>query len=299
MFDEPFANASALSAWRLSQLASEWMTVALVGDGADEVLAGCRRQVLHHHQERLRASLPDGFRRGVLGALGRAYPPADWVPGPLHAKAALQALAGSGAESYALTLEAVLPGPRTALFGPELARDLGSYRAEQALVSLIEAAPVRSGLDQAQYADLMFRLPGDILTRLDRTSMAVGLEMCAPLLDHRLVEFAANLPERVRARGRHGKWLLRKAMRRYLPDEILCRSDRLLVPPIAAWLRGPLAGEAQAIAASAPLARTGWFDIGQVSRLAEAHRSGRADHSRLLWQLLMLDRSLVRLGLIS
>ena len=88
-------------------------------------------------------------------------------------------------------------------------------------------------------------------------------------------------------------------MRRYLPDEILYRSRQRLAPPIAGWLRGPLAGEVQAIAASAPLARTGWLDTGQLSRLVEAHRAGRADHSRLLWQLLMLDRSLVRLGLIS
>src|SRR5688572_21712710 len=103
----------------------------------------------------------------------------------------------------------------------------------------------------------------------------------------------------MRVKGRQGKWLLKRAMRRYLPEEILYRPKQGFVTPIAEWLRGPLAGEARGIAASAALARTGWFDSAQLRRLAEAHCTGRSDHSRLLWQLLMLDRSLVRLGLIT
>ena len=148
-------------------------------------------------------------------------------------------------------------------------------------------------------SDLKVWLPGDILTKVDRTSMAVGLEAREPLLDHRLIEFAAALPERMRVRGQQGKWLLKKAMRRYLPDDLLYRPKQGFVTPIAQWLRGPLAAEASAIATSAALARTGWFDTARLAGLAEAHRAGRADHARLLWQLLMLDRALVRLGLIA
>src|SRR5690606_3088149 len=96
---------------------------------------------------------------------------------------------------------------------------------------------------------------------------------------------------------RQGKWLMKRTMRRYLPDDILYRPKQGFVTPIAAWFRGPLAGQARAIGTSAALARTGWFDSRRVSRLAEAHISGRADHSRLLWQLLMLDHSLERLGI--
>ena len=299
MFDEPFADASALPTWRVCQLARQSVTVALSGDGADEAFAGYRRQVFHAHEERVRGLLPAGFRRRFLGALGTAYPKADWAPRPLRAKATLLALAGSGAEGYARSLAVVPPEFRATLYSADLCRELGSYRAEQPLVALMEAAPARSGLDRAQYADLKVWLPGDILTKVDRTSMAASLEAREPLLDHRLVEFAATLPERMRVRGGQGKWLLKKAMRRYLPDDILYRPKQGFVTPIAEWLRGPLAGEAQAIAASAALARTGWFDTAQLARLAEAHRSGRADNSRLLWQLLMLDRSLVRIGLIS
>ena len=299
MFDEPFADASALPTSRVCQLARETVTVALSGDGADEAFAGYRRQVFHAHEERIRGVLPAGFRHSVLGPLGRAYPKADWAPRPLRAKATLLALAGSGAEGYARALSVVPPELRDKLYAPEFVRQLSGYRAERPLIELMDSAPARSGLDRAQYADLTFWLPGDILTKVDRTSMAAGLEAREPLLDHRLIEFAASLPERMRVRGRTGKYLLKKAMRRYLPNEVLYRPKQGFVTPIAEWLRGPLAGEAQAIATSAALARTGWFDTGRLAGLADSHRAGRADHSRLLWQLLMLDRSLVRLGLVS
>jgi len=217
----------------------------------------------------------------------------------LRAKATLLGLAGEGGEGYARSLAVVPPELRAALYAPELGRQLGDYRAEQPLIAMMDEAPARSGLDRAQYADLKFWLPGDILTKVDRTSMAVSLEAREPLLDHRLVEFAATLPEKLRVRGGQGKWLMKKAMRRYLPDDILYRSKQGFVTPIAQWLRGPLAGEARAIAGSAALARTSWFETSLLSKLAEAHIAGRADHSRLLWQLLMLDKSLVRLGVIG
>jgi len=161
----------------------------------------------------------------------------------------------------------------------------------------MRSAPARSALDRAQYADLTFWLPGDILTKVDRTSMAVSLEAREPLLDHRLIEFAAALPEGLRIRRGQGKWLMKQAMRRYLPDEVLFRPKQGFVTPIAEWLRGPLAGTARQIATSATLARTGWLDPRAVSVLAESHIAGRADNSRVLWQLLMLDRSLAHLGI--
>src|SRR5690606_30593245 len=129
--------------------------------------------------------------------------------------------------------------------------------------------------------------------------MAVSLEAREPLLDHRLVEFAASLPEGLRVKGGQGKWLLKKAMERYLPKDILYRPKQGFVTPIAQWLRGPLQAQTRGIAASSMLARTGWFDKAQVARLAEGHISGRSDHSRLLWQLIMLDRSLARLGIVA
>ena len=299
MFDEPFADASALPTWRVSQLARETVTVALSGDGADEAFAGYRRQVFHAHEEQARRWLPPGLRRSVLGRLGAIYPKADWAPRSLRLKTTLLSLAGSGAEGYARALSVTPPELRRPLYSADFAREIGDYRAEDPLVRLMEGAPARSGLDRAQYADLTFWLPGDILTKVDRTSMAVSLEAREPLLDHRLIEFAAALPEGLRLRGRQGKALLKRAMRRYLPESVLYRPKQGFVTPIAEWLRGPLAGEARAIARGAALARTGWFDGARVAAAAEAHISGRSDHSRLLWQLIMLDRSLRHLGVVS
>jgi asparagine synthase (glutamine-hydrolysing) len=299
IFDEPFADASALPTWRVSRLARETVTVALSGDGADEAFAGYRRQVFHAHEERARRWLPQGLRKSVLGGLGEVYPKADWAPRSLRLKTTLLSLAGTGAEGYARALSVTPPELRQALYTQDFANSLGGYQAEAPLIRLMDDAPARSGLDRAQYADLAFWLPGDILTKVDRTSMAASLEAREPLLDHRLVEFAATLPEGLRVHGMQGKYLLKKAMRRYLPEKILYRPKRGFVTPIAEWLRGPLASEARAIATSAALARTGWLQPSFVSAAAEAHIAGKSDHSRLLWQLLMLDRSLRHLGVVS
>ncbi|RDC60073.1 Asparagine synthase (glutamine-hydrolyzing) [Alteripontixanthobacter maritimus] len=297
MFDEPFADASALPTWRVAQLAREHVTVALSGDGADEAFAGYRRQVFHAREEQARSMLPAKLREPVFGALGRFWPKADWAPRFLRAKTTFQSLARSGAEGYARALSVTDEAGRAALYTPDFLRARGDYRAETPFIEMMENAPARSGLDAAQYADLKFWMPGDILTKVDRTSMAVSLEAREPLLDHRLIEFASQIPERQRIKGAQGKWLMKHTMERYLPKDILYRQKQGFVMPITEWFRGPLAGEARGIASNAVLARTGWFDTGRLGRIAEEHISGRNDHGRLLWQLLMLEKSLVRLGI--
>jgi asparagine synthase (glutamine-hydrolysing) len=297
MFDEPFADASALPTWRVCQLARENVIVALSGDGADEALAGYRRHVFLHNENRVRGLVPASLRKPVFGALGAIYPKADWAPQKFRAKTTLLALAADSDEAYANALSVTTPGMRDALYTDDFRRLRGTYRAEQALLDVMARAPARSGLDRAQYADLKFWLPGDILTKVDRTSMAVGLEAREPLLDHRLIEFAASLPESMRIKGGQGKWLLKSAMRKFLPDDILFRPKQGFVTPIAAWLRGPLASEARGIARSSTLGRLGWFDPKFLGAAAEEHIAGRRDVSRLLWQMIMLDKSLTRLGI--
>lgn len=295
MFDEPFADASALPTWRVCQLAREHVTVALSGDGADEALAGYRRQVFHHREDQVRGWLPQGLRGPLFGGLGAIWPRLGWAPRPLRARATLQSLARSSEEGYARALAVTQAEARDVLFSEGFRRLRGDYRAEAPLIALMRGAPARSGLDRAQYADLKFTLPGDILTKVDRASMAVSLEAREPLLDHRLIAFAASLPEALRVRGATGKWLMKDAMRGTLPDDVLFRPKMGFVTPIAAWLRGPLAPAARAIAQDGFLARSGWFDPRAIAQVVESHLSGRADTSRTLWQLLMLERSLARL----
>ena len=294
-FDEPFADASMLPTFRVCQLARESVTVALSGDGADEALAGYRRHVFHHGEERVRSLLPQSLRGPVFGALGALYPKADWAPRPLRAKSTLLSLARTGAEGYADAVGVTNHAARQSLYSDSQRAALGGYRGEDPMIALMEAAPARSGLDAAQYADMKLWLPGDILTKVDRTSMAVSLEAREPLLDYRLIEFSASLPEAMRVRGGQGKWLMKRAMRGTLPDDILYRPKMGFVSPIAQWFRGPLADQARRIASGSALARSGWFNTARLTEIAEAHISGRSDNARLLWQLWMLDKALDRI----
>jgi asparagine synthase (glutamine-hydrolysing) len=294
-FDEPFADASALATYQVCALARERVSVALSGDGADEAFAGYRRHRFQVAEERARRLLPAGFRRSILGPLGDAWPKADWAPRPLRFKSTLTALARDGAEAYARSVGVTTPEWRARLFSPAARAALDGHRAEDRYVAAMADAPARDPLDRAQYADLKVWLPGDILTKTDRTSMAVGLEAREPLLDHRLVAFAATLPPSFRLRGGQGKWLLKRSLERHLPRDILYRPKMGFVTPVADWFRGPLAGEAAALARSRMLAETGWFDLPVLARLADDHRAGRADHGRTLWQFTMLERSLVHL----
>ena len=293
-FDEPFADASALATYRVCELAREKVKVSLSGDGADEIFAGYGRYRSFSNEERLRRFIP-APARGLFGLAGTLYPKLDWAPRPLRAKTTLQALGRSGEQAYPDAVSTTSRAVRTALYRPELTALLQGHRAEDRYVKAMREAPAADAMSRAQYADLKIWLPGDILTKVDRTSMAVSLEAREPLLDHRLVEFAARVPARMRLKRGSGKWLMKQAMGRFLPQEILHRRKMGFVTPVSAWFRGALADEAAAAARSPALAELGWLDGAAIARIAADHRSGRSEHGRLLWQLLMLEKSLQRL----
>lgn len=297
-FDEPFADPSALATYRVCELARERVTVALSGDGADEAFAGYRRYRLFMGEERVRSLLPGPVARAAR-ALGNAYPKLDWAPQWLRAKTTLQALGQDSGLAYAEAVGATPPGIRGRLYREGFGKLLDGHVAENRYAEAMAKAPARDALSRAQYADFKIWLPGDILTKVDRTSMAVSLEAREPLLDHRLIEFAGRVPSRLRLRRGEGKWLMKQSLAGMLPDSILHRRKMGFVTPVSAWFRGPLAPEAAGIARGSALAELGWFDGDAIARLAAAHKSGRSDHGRLLWQLLMLDRSLQRLFAIG
>jgi asparagine synthase (glutamine-hydrolysing) len=295
LFDEPFADASALPTYRVCELARENVTVALSGDGADEAFAGYRRHLFQHREERVRGMIPEAIRRSVIGPLGALYPKADWAPRMFRAKTTLMNLANDGAEAYAASVGVTPAAIRAKLWTDAGAALINGHRAEDRYVAAFARAPVRDPIDRAQYADLAIWLPGDILTKTDRMSMGVSLEAREPLLDHRLVQFAATLPVSQRIHGTTGKYLLKKTMEPLLPADILYRPKMGFVTPVSAWFRGALAEQARAIAGGSALARTGWFDMAQIGRIVSQHQSGLSDHGRLIWQLMMLEKSLGRL----
>ncbi len=291
-FDEPFADASAVPTYRVCELAREHVKVALSGDGADEAMAGYRRYRLFMNEQRVRAFLPSGMRRAIFGRLGSVYPKLDGAPRFLRAKTTLEALAMSPGEAYYHAVSVTSETQRAALFSDGLKSSLGGYRARDLYADTFANAPASTPLGAAQYTDIQHYLPGDILTKVDRTSMAVSLEAREPLLDHGLVEWISGLPDSKRLHGGEGKWLFKRAMRTYLPDDILFRKKMGFVVPIERWFRGALADRVAALSTNSRVANSGWFDMDWFARQASAHRAGRADHSRLLWQMVMLEESL-------
>ena len=289
LYDEPYADSSAIPTYRVCQLARRHVTVALSGDGGDESFGGYRRYRLHMAEERLRAALPLGVRRPVFGLLGRVYPKADWAPRPLRAKATFQALARDTVDAYFHGVSIVRDDLRSALFSNSLKAELGGYNAVELFRAHAGRAQVHDALSLVQYLDLKTYLVGDINTKVDRASMAHSLEVREPLMDHPLVEWLASLPSELKIRGDEGKWLLKKAMEPHLPRDIMYRPKQGFSVPLARWFRGPLRERVREAVLGGPMADTGWFNRLTLQKILAEHESGLRDYSAPLWTILMFD----------
>lgn len=287
--DEPFSDSSALPTYRVCELARTQVTVALSGDGGDENFAGYRRYRMHAWESSLRARLPLGLRKPLFGLLGKLYPKADWAPRPLRAKTTLQALARDDVEAYFHTVSTTSAAMRQRLYSTRFKQELKGYSALEVFRAHAEKAPTRHPLSLAQYLDMKTWLPGDILTKVDRASMAHSLEVRVPLLDHRLVDWASTLPPALKLKGGTGKYIFKKALEADLPHDVLYRTKMGFSVPLAAWLRGPLAQRVREALLGGAVARSGYFEPSVLEQLLREHASGRADHSATLWKLLMLD----------
>ena len=289
IYDEPFADSSALPTWRVCQLARKHVTVALSGDGGDEDFAGYRRYRWHVQESRVRSRLPLSIRRPVFGLLGWCYPKADWAPRVFRAKTTLQALARDDVEAYCHSVSVIPAVVRQKIYSAAFKRELQGYTALEVFRDHARRAPTDNPLLLVQYLDFKTYLPGDILTKVDRASMAHSLEVRVPLLDHRLVEWASSLPPTLKLRGSIGKYILKKALESDLPHDVLYRTKMGFSVPLSTWLRGPLAKRAHDALLNGAVANCGYFDPSTLKRLVREHASGRYDHSSTLWSLLMLD----------
>jgi len=294
LYDEPFADSSAIPTYRVCQLARRHVTVALSGDGGDESFGGYRRYRYHLREEALRAMLPLGVREPVFGTLGRVYPKLDFAPRFLRGKSTFQALARESVDAYFHSMSIFRDDMRAALFTPAFKRRLGGYRAQEVFHRHARRADTDDPLATIQYLDLHTYLIGDINTKVDRASMAHSLEVREPLMDHPLVEWLANLPSRLKIRDGEGKWLLKKAMEPHLPHAIMYRPKMGFAVPLARWFRGPLRERLSSALLEGALRRTGIFEARYLGALIDAHVSGRRDHSSPLWTLLMFEAFLRR-----
>jgi asparagine synthase (glutamine-hydrolysing) len=292
VYDEPFADSSAIPTYRVCQLARERVTVALSGDGGDEDFGGYRRYKWHVYEDRVRRLLPLVLRRPLFGVLGRLYPKLDWAPRFLRAKSTLQALARDSVEGYLHSVSILSDEMRSRLLSTALHRELQGYRAIDVFRRHAQAQEFRDPLSLAEYLDFKTYLPGDILVKVDRASMAHSLEVRVPMLDYQFVEWTATLDPGLKLKGSAGKYILKKAMEPYLPDDLLRRPKMGFAVPIARWFRGPLREPLRADLLQGPLAECGFFDMDYVRCLVDDHQSGRREHSAPLWSLLMFSRYL-------
>ncbi len=286
IFDEPFADSSAIPTYHVSRLARQKVTVALSGDGGDESFAGYRRYRFDVLENRVRRFLP----ANLWSLLGAIYPKADYLPQMFRFKRTLQNLGCKPAEAYARSVSFALPEQVDRLLRP----DWRGGDPFAPLRSAYENANAWHPLQRAMATDYATYLPGDILTKVDRASMAVSLEVRCPLLDHHMIELAARVPPDLHLARDSGKVVLRSALRHRLGKEALNRPKRGFSVPLKQWMQGDLGRALVDAAANGPLSQC--LDVDAITSVINQHRRGLRDHSHLCWTLLVLHRFLQRWG---
>jgi asparagine synthase (glutamine-hydrolysing) len=289
LYDEPYADSSAIPTYRVCELARKRVTVALSGDGGDESLAGYRRYRWHLYEERVRSRLPASLRRLLFGLLGTVYPKADWAPKVLRAKTTFQALGRNSLEAYFHSVSVAPEVLRAQLFSASFRRELQGYHAIEVMRGHAQRAPTAHPLSLIQYLDFKTYLPGDILTKVDRASMAHSLEVRVPILDHHLVEWVSGLPPEFKLRRREGKFIFKQALEAHLPKDNLYRPKMGFAVPLASWFRGPLRERVRQAILGPVLSDSGFFDPTFLERIVNRHQSGISDYSSTLWALLMFE----------
>jgi asparagine synthase (glutamine-hydrolysing) len=282
-FDEPFADSSAVPTYYVSKAARELVTVALSGDGGDELWAGYSRHRVERWEQRMRTAL--GPARAAASWLGRA------LPLSVKGARALRHLAYEPEHGYALKHAYGMfePDAKSRLYSGDFADATADADAFAMFRDVYRRCTSTDPLDRALYTDVHTYMVDDILTKVDRMSMAVSLEAREPLLDHKLLEFAASVPASLKLRDGRSKYLLRKVIGRRVPAAVVERRKHGFEAPIGEWLRGPLAPLADSLLTDGRLRDRGVFNDREVTRLWTEHRTGRADHRHRLWQLIMLE----------
>jgi len=280
-FDEPFADSSMLPTYYVSRMARRHVTVALSGDGGDELFAGYLRYV-DPASVRAANHLPPMLRRAAIAPL------LALMPAGARGTDRLRDMLGSSDDQYVRRMTRGMSAVRREVFS---AATLARAGADPARV----AAPFLSNLRHAdalsrrQYLDTHTYLPGDILTKVDRTSMAVSLEARAPLLDHELAEFAATIPPELRLRGMTTKYILKKVAERLMPAELVHRPKMGFGVPVAYWLKREWASHTDELVLGERALARGVFRPEYLKRIVAEHRLGKRDNSSLIWSLMVLE----------
>jgi asparagine synthase (glutamine-hydrolysing) len=283
-YDEPFADSSAVPTYYVSQIARRHVTVALSGDGGDENFAGYRRYKFDVRENLMRSMLPLRVRRAVFGPLAQMYPKADWAPRILRAKSTLESLSRSAVEGYFNTMSSCPPTMKAKLFGPDVRRTLNGYNPADVLRYHYDRADTDDPLSRILYVDIKTYLVDDILTKVDRASMANSLEVRCPLLDHELMESIARIPSGLKLHHGAGKYIFKKSLEPMLPNEILTRRKWGFGVPLAKWFRTDLKEFTQSAVFGAP---DQYLDYEFLGNCWQQHQRGQRDWASMFWTVLM------------
>jgi len=286
-YDEPFADSSAIPTYYVSKVARQNVTVVLGGDGGDESFAGYRRYRFDYYENRTRNYIPAFVRRNVFGPLGRLYPPLPWAPRVIRARATFQSLSRSPLEGYFTSMSIFRPDEKPNLFTTDFRKSLQGYDSLEVFRQYYDRADTDDPLSKIQYVDIKTYLPDDILAKVDRASMAVSLEVRAPLLDHHLMGLTARMPSSMKLRGQTGKYIFKKAMASVLPREILDRNKQGFAIPLSGWFRQELKAMAEEALFGEP---DGILDPAFLKRIWMQHQRVQYDRSPHLWSVLMFRK---------
>jgi asparagine synthase (glutamine-hydrolysing) len=285
-FDEPFADASAIPSLYVARMTRQYVTVALSGDGADELFAGYRRYRFGVIEERIRKMFPTCFRQTFFQIAGQLYPKLDWAPRAFRAKTTLANLAHELGDAYFTSMTAFRDAGLAQIMSGELRRTLRGYDPRECFRERFQVVRELSPLAQLQSVDMDTYLPGDILVKADRATMAHSLESRSPWLDYRLAELALRMPDAYKLSGGTGKLIFKEAMGAYIPEQIVARPKMGFSPPVAVWLRTALKPVFQKLVMRDGMER--YLSLPEVRRLWSEHQSGLHNHDRRLWSVLVL-----------
>jgi asparagine synthase (glutamine-hydrolysing) len=288
--DEPFADSSALPTYYVSQAARQRVTVALSGDGGDEGFAGYeRRYGMNLLEDRVRRRLPRWFRRGLLGPAAAVWPKADRLPRPLRWKFVLRNLSLEPEQAFFHDMSLFTPGDKRHLLSDSFRRALGDHDPSALFARHFDRVRGLDHLSRILYVDTKAYLANDILVKVDRMSMANSLEVRAPLLDHRVLEFAATVPSALKYHATTSKYLLKRVVERRVPPSAVHRPKMGFSIPLAHWLRTDLRDTAHDLLLSPRAAGRDYFVPATVRTLWDHHQRGVRDHAHHLWALMMLE----------
>ncbi len=295
VFGEPFGDSSSVPTLTVCRLARRHTTVALSGDGGDEVFGGYRRYRWHGLVEGVRRHLPPGVRRRAIGTLAAIYPKLDRAPRFLRAKHTLTELSLDSALGYARTVTRSQTAERHALYSASLRARIVGHDPFTPIRTVMDSAHEADPLLQAQLVDLATWLPGDILTKVDRASMAASLEVRAPFLDYEFLSWGLRLPAELKIGAGGGKHILKLALEPLLPREILYRAKQGFATDLAPLFRAQIT-RVRGLLLGETMLDSGLFDAAAISRLLDAHASGASDHAQSIWLLLAFEGFLTSLA---